>query len=324
MTTRRGFTLIELLVVIAIIALLIGLLLPAIQKVREAAARMQCSNNLKQIALALHHHAATHGGRLPALTDSTPGTFTTQHHASLFFLLLPYLEQENLYRSFNPTDPAGYYRDGGLASRPVKVFLCPADFSSGDTATYLAGTTLTYAPPAPFVPSWTGRYATCNYAANGLVFRTNDAHLPRTFPDGTSSTVVLAERYRLCNGTNNLWGYGDYGNVTPAFALLPMPGEHGTFMFAPDQPLAINAAGYVLGKFGQDGSGPGTITRGYPFQVKPTVTVCDPSVPQSPHAGTMLVALGDGGVRGVAHTMSQMTWWSACTPAGSELLGPDW
>ncbi|NBO92312.1 MAG: DUF1559 domain-containing protein [Planctomycetia bacterium] len=320
MNVRRAFTLIELLVVVAIFALLIALLLPAVQKVREIASRLSCANRFRQIGLALHQHAGTHGGRLPSLTDSTPGTMTTHHHVSFFFLLLPYLEQDRLFQSFSHTDPAGYYRKSppGLASTVLSVYLCPADFSSEDKKTYYAQSTLSYMPPVPFVSHWTGLYATSNYAANGLVFRMNNADLPKTFSDGTSTTVVVAERYRLCNGTNNLWGYGDSGNITPAFAFLPMPGDAGTFMFAPDQPLRENESGKVLGQFSHEGSGWGSVTRDYPFQVRPTVTACDPSIPQSPHAGVMVTVMADGSVRSVSAGMSQWLWWASCTPSGGE------
>src|ERR671936_393495 len=99
-TRSRGFTLIELLVVIAIIAILIGLLLPAVQKVREAAARTRSQNNLKQIALATHNFNDAYQGKLPAMTDVGNGAPTRYGLQSLSFNILPYIEQDNVYKVF--------------------------------------------------------------------------------------------------------------------------------------------------------------------------------------------------------------------------------
>jgi prepilin-type N-terminal cleavage/methylation domain-containing protein len=333
---RTAFTLIELLVVIAIIAILIGLLLPAVQKVREAAARAKCQNNVKQIALACHSYADAIGGKLPRVVDRPPGTAPTPPTGwaiqSGFFQLLPYIEQDYLYKQWQATAPNASYcsTDPVLgpnlpAAKPVVTFQCPSDPSNSGNQLFTVTTTITGStPPAPYASSFSGLYATGSYAFNGVLFTpTKSPKFPATLSDGTSNTILFAERYQVCGlGTTqvpNLWAYGAYAPYAPGFSLLaPSATEQNTNMFAPNNPAILATTGAVPGKLGvatnADVANPTPI-----FQTAPSPANCNPVVPQSAHSGVMIVGLGDGSVRSVSSNIAPLVYYAALTPDGGEV-----
>ncbi len=307
---KKGFTLIELLVVIAIIAILIGLLLPAVQKVREAAARIQCTNNIKQISLSVHDYESANMKVPPAWSpDSGGGTFNTKVFGAgadtagtVHFFLLPYIEAGNIYNN-----SAGSFDFGlGTGNVPyshlssvvrnlqVKNFICPTDNSLNSNIQRYG-------------------YASTNYAANMLVFDPKGpGNIVSSMPDGSSQTGIFAERYKVCAPS---WG----GYTGPAWAMHPAYVGHGW-----DSPLIgwRTAGGNFDPDFeqNQNAGAPG----GIPFQVAPSVSACDWRVAQGAHTGVMLVGLGDGSVRGVNPAVSLATWISACRPNDGIPLGNDW
>jgi prepilin-type N-terminal cleavage/methylation domain-containing protein len=295
----KAFTLIELLVVIAIIAILIGLLLPAIQKVREAANRAQCANNVKQTALAIHAYADANDGALVPLC-----VYGWPQFDSCFFLLLPFLEQDNLYRTVRggnnfsfvarvpgyPTDPYSYLEVYGN----VPAYNCPS---------------------AAGYKQSLGLADYTNYAVNYRLLGANNAGLEQTvllyadcsspyrignIPDGSSNTVLLSEK----NSQVNSWS---------------MPASYEV-IYAPMFGCVLNP------------SAPYPYTYWGPFTadaLQPPLSVSKPGNwsflrASSVHPGGAVTGLADGSVRTVRYSISPQTWLAAITPEDGAPLGSDW
>jgi prepilin-type N-terminal cleavage/methylation domain-containing protein len=302
---RQGFTLIELLVVIAIIAILIGLLLPAVQKVRQAAQRMQCANNEKQIVLAVHNFHATYNKVPPAWwwDPNAPGMCcgnwvdpsgnVSGGPGSFQYFLLPYIEQDNLY---NQGKAGNGSQKTPAWQQVVKTFICPSDFTSGTWPKGNGPNTNNANGPRP-------SFGSANYAGNVWVFTPIPASIIQAIPDGTSNTVVLCEIYQNCNNHSD----------GPSWAWIePWQG-----------PPSVDVA-----MFGCPSSGYGSCRDynqgGTAFQLAPTLAGCIYTTIQTPHAQGMLVGMGDGSVRTVSAGISTHTWELACYPKDGQVLPPDW
>ncbi len=311
----KAFTLIELLVVIAIIAILIALLVPAVQKVREAAARTQCTNNLKQIGLACHSFNDTYKS-LPTAWGYVNGVGPI---GSLWFFILPYIEQAPLYNQAGTNS-------WNMNSAVVSVYNCPSDPTGSSNGTWNGYGTVTYC----------GNLGVFGYANSGQPPYTQKASgsIVTAMQDGTSNTVMFAERYRYCNPS---WG----GHTDPVWAANPWSTPNGQWaigMFgwanAPFNSYSWNWNGYCssgpnyasAGTSCVSGSWQNVIGSGasIPFQVAPPASACNWQVTQSGHTGSMQVGLGDGSRRSVTAQVSVTTWLLACTPNDGLPLPSDW
>jgi prepilin-type N-terminal cleavage/methylation domain-containing protein len=334
MARRRGFSMVEVLLALFIIVLAVGIVLPALMRTRDDDyGRSTSRNNLKQIAIGVHNFNDAYNGRLPPLIDFDDGARTGAGLQSLFFCILPYVEADNIYRIFSKSDPSTYYHKNGAAVQFISTFVSPNDQTAPSDAYTTMKVSLPEIPSLPFTQSFTGWYATTSYAANGLI-PWNTGGLPRSFVDGTSNTIMFAERPQVCTdafgkAVFNLWGFGFYGPATPAIALLTPDDPAGlpsTGQICAALPLPqAYTAGMMRVRIGRDDAPPqpSPVSRSFQVGLKARGP-CDPRLAGSPHAGGMLIALGDGSVRFLDSKMNDWTYWAAMTPDGNETPYTDW
>ena len=320
--TRRGFTLIELLVVIAIIAILIGLLLPAVQKVREAAARSKCSNNLKQIALACHGYHDQNNTLPPAYllhrnaVGSGQWTDENQMGPNFLVLILPFMEQGALwsqvsasvqnYQQFSPPSQTGGSADQNWRSirgQVVSSYVCPSE-SFGTTLATRAG----------------GGWARGNYGANTGNLGVNVTHRNGSgvynVPNGTSNTTVGGAL--VVNGGTTMGGLTNADGLSNTLMVVhlrtgPTQGDvRGTWAFAlPGASCIANAPnGDCLGPNHPD-NGSDDVAG---CSSQPAIGMgCwnggdGQATSRSQHTGGVVVAMGDGTVRFVRNSVTMDTW----------------
>jgi prepilin-type N-terminal cleavage/methylation domain-containing protein len=312
----RGFTLIELLVVLGILAMLVGLLLSAVLKAREAAARTACQNNLHQICIAIQNCADAHNSNIPPAIGTYPINLfgaasgsqcpkpVATGYGGFLYHVFPYIESNPFYNATscysNGSRSTGFdIFSGGnppnsQINHPWKLFLCRADPTAGNGST--------------------GWAAVGSYVYNGILIQADwngYARFPASITDGTSQTIFLTEVYAGANYTNSdqsLWWW-DYNS----FMTPPSSNDDcgGLGFYGPTfTPLWAPPVSYCQ-----------TTTTPWSWGGRASVCMCRAV---SPHTAGINVGMGDGSVRFIAKGISQGTWFAACTPSSGDALGDDW
>jgi prepilin-type N-terminal cleavage/methylation domain-containing protein len=361
---RKGFTLIELLVVIAIIAILIGLLLPAVQKVREAAARTENQNNLHQLAIASHSYNDANKMFPPTYMSAQPyyGSVTNVTTGSVMFALLPYMEQSPAYNNTLGTLTYGYsysyqYSDtyNGQAYNysygPV-TFNTPYNGSTAYQATRATGRIKAYRsktdPTAEDVGDsatsylWNGNLYGSTYTYGGSYSWSNYSYgvSMDKVSDGTSNTLMWAEGYSRCT-SEYYYDYSQY--YGPGSYYKSKSGYDRVWNYDPNNysytsnstsvynsnPLKYTAdytsTGTTYGYFYSYGIyNSKTYTYDKAFEAKPVAGKCDYSAAQSTTNGGLVVAMCDGSVRTVRDSISVNTFRALGSHNSGDLPGNDW
>jgi prepilin-type N-terminal cleavage/methylation domain-containing protein/prepilin-type processing-associated H-X9-DG protein len=323
---RKAFTLIELLVVIAIIGILISLLLPAVQAVREAAARAQCANNLKQLGIAVHNFEGVHKcmppyfGTFPQSQSSPPWANNTRMYGGWFVHLLPYVEQNNLYNMIYANNLATGYNQPYYDTNPSYT-------AGGQVTEQYNGHTYTYTSySASGGSGYHGNEGIWMDGAHQATFEI--LHCPS---DPTYSPDGLV--YGYWGSTNYLANYNAWAS-NPAWGVWAPPmifagitdGLSNTVLFGEgyancDSIGRIALYSWFYHNFGLDWYQQSNTLM---FQDQPQVAACDNWRAQSNHRGGMNVGLCDGSVRQVSPSVSQATWTYALLPKDGGVLGSDW
>ncbi len=313
MRTRNGYTLIEVLVMIAILGILVGLVLGAIQKVREQAVKAQSANNIRQILIGMHNYTTAYESKLPGVANAMQ--FNGNTDTSILLALVPFIESES--KVVLPTPVPG---EPLIISRQMfeqmyprrKVFISPGDPSLADFEQVLLvnGTTGETEMRSLVPPT--------SYAANMTTFE-GLPNLYSSIPDGTSNTIAFAERYtrsyRFRDGVPPQWASFSYIMGTP-------PNPPGDYHGERRPSFADRAWDDTIPKAGSSGT-QGSRPNQRPFQVRPRLQEADATVPQSPFSGGLLVGMFDGSVRMVSESVSESVFWSAVTPNGGEITTLD-
>jgi hypothetical protein len=265
-TRRPGFTPIQLIVLLGLLLVGAALLAPIVSRIRAAAAQAQTQNNLKQLALGTINLTDTYRGMLPPVAGAFPNPKKDAEWGTVHFFMLPYIEQAPLYQKA-ATDQPGEYSPwrNGVAATPVTIYADPQDTS---------------APPQFVYKGW---LATTSYPCNYLVFKDGTNRFPQSIPDGTSNTLMFAQRYQMCNGNPTAWGYADLYYWTPTFGY------------------------YSTDK----------------FQSAPSADACDPTRPQSIGSGSIQTAFCDGSARSISSRIPSVMWYYLTDPADGNAINFD-